>query len=59
MEPRVALGKSGTTVLPSYRLSDFLFPDAEESRVLSDTDALLATIPLAPQNDETAIELQP
>ena len=59
VEPRVALGKSGTTVLPSYRLSDFLFPDAEESRVLSDTDALLATIPLAPQNDETAIELQP
>lgn len=47
LEPRVAVGKSGSTVLPTYKLSDYLFPDAQGSAVLSDTDALLATIPLA------------
>jgi E3 ubiquitin-protein ligase makorin len=52
LEPRVALGRGGSTVLPAYQLSDYLFPDGRGSAVLSDTDALLATIPLDISQEE-------
>ena len=47
LEPRRAVGAGGTTVLPSYRLSDYLFPEASDHGALS-TEAMLARIPLAP-----------
>lgn len=46
-QPRAALGRSGTTVLPNYLLSDFLFPDSGQAA----GEALLASIPMAPEAD--------
>lgn len=42
LEPRKAYAQTGATVLPSYRLSDYLFPETEPSG-----RALLDSIPLA------------
>ena len=62
LQPRRAVGASGVTVLPSYRLSDYLFPESADGELA--TDALLATIPLAPVGgdeggaDEGAIAIE-
>ena len=50
LQPRRAVGASGVTVLPEYRLSDYLFPESAHGELA--TDALLATIPLAPEGGE-------
>ena len=52
LEPRRAVGATGATVLPSYRLSDYLFPSAADGSL--GTDALLATIPLERPDGEGA-----
>ena len=51
IEPRRAVGATGATVLPSYRLSDYLFPEANDGSL--GTDALLGSIPLAPSSEST------
>ena len=52
--PRKAYGEQGSTVLASYNLSDYLFPEANEAEA---TRALLDAIPLASptaaSNDES------
>ena len=53
IEPRRAVGSVGSTVLPSYRLSDYLFPEADSGAL--GTDALLATIPFAPSAERTPL----
>ena len=50
LEPRQAYGKAGSTVLPTYRLSDFLSAlegDAEPGSAAAG-QALLESIPWAP-----------
>ena len=52
--PRAAVGKDGTTVVNSYLLSEFLFP---ESSTRTASEALLASIPVVGARDsETAGE---
>ena len=51
--PRAAVGKAGSTVLPSYRLSDFLFPDEG----LAAATSLLESIPLVDEESVVASEL--
>jgi len=48
VEPRTAHGAKGSTVLQTYNLSDYLFPQAAGGGGEAATRALLDSIPLAP-----------